>query len=134
MKHTTLAIVLTSAAALLSAPETLAAQQLAIGGPARPVATYEFHFGPREAGFVRKVTVADSAGTLVARAELAPAGQVLPMQVEAVGDDLMLQGQLPDGVLTLVFDRQVAGPEGRDVNGHWYLGRREGQLRGRVQP
>jgi hypothetical protein len=134
MRHTNAAVLIATAAAALSfAPRSVAAQQLTAAATAsvRTVATYDFRNGPRESAFLRTVTVADSAGTLVAKADFAAGGST-PLTVEAIQSDLVLQAETPEGTLTLVLERQADG-DAALVSGKWYLGRREGQLRGRLQ-
>lgn len=135
MRPTTTALIVAVAAAALSfAPRDLSAQQLSLAGrsAARAVATYDFTAGPREQSFLRTVTIADSAGTLVATAEFAPYGTSTPMTVTTIESDLVLQAETAEGTLTLVLGRQADG-DGSLVSGKWFLGRREGQLRGRLQ-
>jgi hypothetical protein len=56
------------------------------------------------------------------------------MDVTVIESNLVLQGQTPDGVLTLVLDRQNEGGAIKLASGTWTLGKASGQLRGRVQP
>ena len=127
---------LTTAAVLAIAAAPLAAQQSnAIPtGTARVVASYDFWNAPRESSFPRTVTVADSAGTLIAHVELAGNAKSIPMTVTVIERNLVLQGQTSDGVLTLVLDRQNEGGVTTLTTGTWTLGKAQGELRGRVQP
>jgi hypothetical protein len=122
--------VLALAAAPLSAQQVQAIAQ----GTTRIVASYDFWNAPQNAAFPRSVTVADSAGTIVARVELGAEQNSVPMTVTVIERNLVLQGQTPDGVLTLVLDRQNEGGETKLSTGTWTLGKAQGQLRGRVQP
>lgn len=123
-----------AAATLTIAASPLAAQQTnAIpDGSGRVVATYGFRNAPRNTAFPRSVTVADSAGTILARVELAGATRSVPMTVTVIESNLVLQGDTPDGVLTLVLDRQNEGGDIKLATGSWTLGRAEGKLRGRA--
>ena len=127
---------LATAAVLAIAAAPLAAQQSnAIPtGAARVVASYDFWNAPRDASFPRSVTVADSAGTIIAHVELAGEASSIPMTVTVIERNLVLQGQTADGVLTLVLDRQNEGGVTKLTSGTWTLGKAQGQLRGRVQP
>lgn len=127
---------LTTAAVLAFAAAPLAAQHSnAIPtGTARVVASYDFWNAPREASFPRTVTVADSAGTLIAHVDLAGNAKSIPMTVTVIERNLVLQGQTSDGVLTLVLDRQNEGGVTTLTTGTWTLGKAQGELRGRVQP
>jgi hypothetical protein len=77
------------------------------------------------------VTVADSAGALVANTRLRGETAVRPLTVSVIESDLVLQGETPEGVLTLVLDRQATGTEPKVTSGRWALGSAEGTLRGR---
>ena len=102
----------------------------------RVVATYQFG-APRYAMAVpaiaipAKVTVADSAGTLVARARLRGETTDRPLAVSVIENDLVLQGETSQGVLTVVLDRQATGTEGKVTSGRWSVGDAQGTLRGR---
>ena len=95
----------------------------------RTVAIYRFP-SPREAGMPAQVTLADSSGQLVAIYRLATARGAGPMMVEVLNSDLVLQGETPSGVLTLVLYRQAAPEVTGAFAGHWSLGDRQGELRG----
>jgi hypothetical protein len=98
---------------------------------ARPVATYHLAAG-RDAGLPARVTVSDSAGALVASYQPAAGGAARALAVAVLDTDLVLQGETPTGLLTLVLDGQAVAPAGR-VTGRWALGDRGGPLRGRVK-
>jgi hypothetical protein len=124
-----------AALTLVSAP--LAAQStnaMPKSGP-RVVATYEFRVGATESSFPRSVTVADSAGTILARVDMGgPIASSIPMTVTVIESNLVLQGETAQGLLTLVLDRQNEGGETKLASGTWTLGRSSGQLRGKSQP
>ena len=131
MRSRILISVLTAAAALGVVASPAAAQQGRSASSVTPrvVATYDFGAKRRAITFPRTVTVADSAGQLVARVALAGAGKELPMTVTVIESDLVLQSETPDGVLTLVLERQNDGGPGSVAPGRWSLGRSEGKLR-----
>ena len=101
-------------------------------GTARVVATYTFADWPRDLALPRLVTVADSAGTIIASAELPGTKRQIPLTVTILNADLMLQGSTADGMLTLVIDRQNEGNGKRVASGRWMLGSAEGTLHGKV--
>ncbi len=123
-----------AAAALTIAASPLAAQATSVlpTGPSRVVAAYDFWNGP-SAAFARSVTIADSAGTIIAKVELANERRSVPMTVTVIESNLVLQGDTPDGVLTLVLDRQNEGGKTTLDSGTWTLGRASGQLRRKAQ-
>ena len=127
---------LAAAAVLAFAAAPLAAQQSnAIpSGTARVVASFDFWNAPRDGAFPRSVTVADSAGTIVAYVDLAGDSKSVPMTVTVIERNLVLQGQTAGGVLTLVLDRQNEGGVTKLTSGTWTLGKAQGTLRGRPQP
>ena len=106
----------------------------AAGAVPRAVATYEVRV--RHAAVPTRVTVADSAGTLVASYRVDGAAAPLPMTVGLRGSDLLLSTDTPDGLLTIVLHQQggAGGAAGDAVTGHWRVGAHGGLLRGRVQP
>lgn len=120
-----------SAAIVLTASTAHAQQGTAVTKRAqRVVATYTLG-APRYAmPFPAIVTVADSAGTLVASARLTGEAQAQPLAVSVIENDLVLQGETAHGILTLVLDKQAAGTEGKVTSGRWALGTTEGKLRG----
>ena len=126
-------LALTAAASLtLGAP--LAAQRTSAipAGAARVVAAYDFRNAPANAAFPRSVTIADSAGAIIARVNFAGTSRSIPMLVTVIDNDLVLQGDTRDGVLTLVLDKQNEGGTSRLTSGTWTLGKAAGTLRGRA--
>jgi hypothetical protein len=126
-----------AAAAALALTAVPAAAQRAKALPStgsRIVASYEFRNSLADASFPRSVTVTDSAGTILARVDMGATASSIPMDVTVIETNLVLQGQTPDGVLTLVLDRQNEGGEIKLTKGTWTLGRNSGQLRGTAQP
>ena len=119
------AVTLSIAASPLAAQQALVAPEL----PARVVASYDLRNSLRELDFPRSVTVADSAGAILARVNVAGSARSIPMTVTVIESDLVLQGLTPGGVLTLVLDRQNEGGETRLATGSWTLGRTQGLLR-----
>jgi hypothetical protein len=98
----------------------------------RTLAVYRFG-ASRLAGMPSQVTVADSAGELVATFRRPGAREAVPMVVDVLGTDITLQGATPSGVLTLVLYGQN-DPDASDVLiGRWTLGDRQGALRGRAE-
>jgi hypothetical protein len=97
----------------------------------RMVAVYQFG-ASHEVGMPTQVTVADSAGRLVAAFRLRDGAAVRPMAVQVVDNDIMLQGQTPWGMLTLVLYSQNDSDAASDLAGAWSLGDRQGELRGRA--
>jgi hypothetical protein len=55
-----------------------------------------------------------------------------PMMVDALATDLMLQGQTPAGLLTLLLYRQNNSDAEDTFVGRWSLGEHGGELRGRT--
>lgn len=131
MRHTFFA--LTAAASLtITAPAAAQRTSAIPAGPARVVATYDFRHAPAGTHFPRSVTIADSAGAILARVDLAGGVRSIPMLVTVIDNNLVLQGDTPDGVLTLVLDRQNEGGSTRLTSGTWTLGKAEGKLVGRA--
>ncbi|MCC6930739.1 MAG: hypothetical protein IT359_17245 [Gemmatimonadaceae bacterium] len=127
-----LALAAASAAVVLSASTAHAQHGLVkTNRSQRVVATYQFG-APRYALAVPvKVTVSDSAGTLVARARVHGEATERPLDVSVIENDLVLQGETAHGVLTLVLERQATGTEGKLTSGRWAVGDAEGTLRAR---
>src|SRR6185369_16979670 len=76
------------------------------------------------------ITVADSAGQLIANFRLANASEVGAMSVDVMGNDIILQGETPRGLLTLVLYRANAADVPSSFIGYWSLGNDEhGELR-----
>jgi hypothetical protein len=97
---------------------------------ARPVAIYQMRASRAE--LPAEVTVADSAGDIVASYRVRGDDAPRPMTISVDGSDLVLRAETRSGPLTLVLDRQN-GDGGRVVTGRWRLGHDGGPLRGRVQ-
>ena len=137
----TISLLPTLAAAVLSAAASPAAAQFAVSEAARPavrrhapvvrtVATYNLA-GSRDAALLARVTVADSAGVLVASYRLPGASVAEPMTVTVLGTDLVLQAETASGVLTLQLFDQNDADVGEPVGGRWALAGQRGELRGR---
>ncbi|MCU0648365.1 MAG: hypothetical protein MUF00_10250 [Gemmatimonadaceae bacterium] len=116
-----LAAVATSAAAQTGAAQTAVA---------RTVASYAFQSAPRDVAFPHSVVVTDSAGTLVAAAFDARRQRQIPLNVTVLQSDLILQGRMADGDLTLILNRGNDGPDSFPPRGIWTLGERQGALVG----
>ena len=139
-----LAVVALSAAALQPA----AAQQDATAGHVRPalrsvrgnpdtaalrtLAVYRFT-ASTIVGLPSQVTVADSAGELVATFRRPGAADALPMVVDVLGRDITLHGATPSGVLTLVLYGENDPDASGALVGRWMVGGREGALRGHAE-
>ncbi len=125
---TTLASALTLT---IAAANPLAAQRTSAmpAGAARVVAAYDFRNSPTDLAFPRSVTVSDSAGTLLARVDVAGENRSIPMTVTVIESTLVLQGETKEGVLTLVLDRQNEGGVTKLSSGTWTLGKYQGELR-----
>ncbi len=128
------AVATAAAFALVSQPLAAQRSSAVAAGNARIVATYDFRTTANSVAFPRTVTVADSAGTILARVAMGTEQRSIPMTVTIIESNLVLQGQTPEGLLTLVLDRQNEGGETKLSSGTWTLGRNSGQLRGTVQP
>ena len=145
MRALTALTVITTAAALSLAARPIAAQQLSLTSKTtialaasadgqRLVATYDFGNSPRDFAFPRRVSVVDSAGTLVAKASMLGDAREVPLTITIMESDLVLQGQTADGVLTLVLENQNEAGEARGgTTGRWILGSIRGTLRMRVR-
>ncbi len=124
---------LTAAASLTLAAPVAAQRSSAIpANTARVVATYDFRNATASTHFPRSVTIADSAGAILARVDLAGTVRSIPMLVTVIDNNLVLQGDTPDGLLTLVLDKQNEGGSTRLSSGTWTLGKAEGKLVGRA--
>jgi hypothetical protein len=98
----------------------------------RTIAVYKFT-ASRILRLPTTITVADSAGQLIANFRLANFANPGAMSVEVMGNDLVLQGETPSGLLTLVLYRQNAADVPSTFVGWWSLGNEEhGDLRGRT--
>lgn len=122
-----------SAAARTASPNALAGGAAEGGseGAPRTLATYRFT-GARDAAMPTQVTIADSAGVLVASFRLPGDRDARPMAVDLTEADLVLQGETPAGVLTLRFYQRGDAVGAGLVAGRWWLGTQDGTLRGRV--
>ncbi|MCU0634148.1 MAG: hypothetical protein MUE41_04680 [Gemmatimonadaceae bacterium] len=112
-------------AAALTAAAPLAAQPATT---ARTVASYAFQSAPRDVAFPRSVTVTDSAGTLVASAFDARNQRQIPLSVTVAQSDLILQGRMAEGDLTLVLNRGNDADAPLPTRGIWTFGERQGTL------
>jgi hypothetical protein len=97
-----------------------------------------YRFARRDAaGLPAEVTLADSAGRLVAAYRLAgdaaggAGGAARAMAVTAAGTDLVLRADTPAGPLTVRLDGQNDGSAAGPVAGRWWLGEARGLLRAR---
>jgi hypothetical protein len=97
----------------------------------RTLATYRFTRA-RDAFMPAEVTIADSAGVLVANFRLPGERAARPMAIDLTASDLVLQGETPAGVLTLRFYEASEVAVTGVVAGRWWLGEQAGTLRGRV--
>ena len=134
---------LTVAVALLSTARPAAAQavqptvrrpdvaSVPAAAPARTLAVYRLgRGGAAPADLPVRVTVADSAGTLVARYLADGVAREAAMAVTVMDTDLVLQAETPSGLLTLVLERQNDAPPS-ELTGRWWLGADAGVLRAR---
>ena len=96
----------------------------------RTLAIYQFD-GSHD-GIPAQVTVADSAGKVVASYRLRGGWAERPMTVEVADSDILLQAQTPRGTLTMVFYQQNDPDAAVPLVGLWSLGTRQGELRGRA--
>jgi hypothetical protein len=107
---------------------------LATSGTVQPRTLAVYRFGASQvAGMPTQVTVADSAGELVANFRRPGARDAVPMVVDVLGTDITLHGATPSGVLTLVLYGQNDPDASGALVGHWALGTRQGELRGRAE-
>ncbi|MEO7712339.1 MAG: hypothetical protein ABIV10_05420 [Gemmatimonadaceae bacterium] len=95
----------------------------------RTIAIYQFD-GSHE-GLPAQVTVADSAGKLVASYRLRDGWADRPMTVAVADSDILLQAYTPRGSLTMVFYQQNDPDAAVPLVGLWSLGTRQGELRAR---
>lgn len=98
----------------------------------RVLARYDFGAPQRLLSFPSTITVADSAGQLVASARVAGTPTTIPMIVHVIESDLILEAATPEGILTVVLDKQAQGGETKLSAGRWSLGKTEGRLRARA--
>jgi hypothetical protein len=85
-----------------------------------------------DANVPARITVADSAGRLVASYQLRNSRVTTPMDIEVLNRDIMLQGETPAGLLTLQLYRLNDSEAASPVAGRWWIGDQQGALRGRV--
>jgi hypothetical protein len=126
------AVVLAGArpAAAQSVARTQARPALAAADAPRALVTYRF-VGPRDDSLPATVTVADSAGALVARYWLPGDGRARALAVEVLDADLVLQGEAPEGLLTLVLVGQNGVAPPAEVTGRWRSATSRGGLHSR---
>jgi hypothetical protein len=97
--------------------------------PLRTLAVYRFTTSSI-AGMPSRVTVADSAGGLVATYSRPDSRDAIPMLVDVLDRDITLHGATPSGVLTLVLFGENDSEPSSTLIGRWTLGDRQGELRG----
>jgi hypothetical protein len=139
MRHTSFYSIL-AAGAMFAAPAPVVAQQpyarLATNSAADPrpitrtLATYDFDSSFE--GMPIRVTVADSAGALVAWFRPRGAGADQPMKVAVADRDILLEGQTARGPFTMVLYEQNDPAYPGTIIGTWTLADRQGELRARV--
>lgn len=133
-----------AAALVVAAGSAAAAQQSSATGYARlasnrtasadarvrKLASYDFDSSFE--GMPTRVTVADSAGTLVA--SFHPRGSRVdqPMKVAVADSDILLEGQTVRGLLTIVLYDQNDPMSAGALLGTWTLGSYQGELRARA--
>ena len=98
----------------------------------RPVGLYRFGWR-HAAGLPSELTVADSAGQLIARYRLGDDRAAHPMTVTVRDTDLLLHAETPSGRLTVRLDDQNGTSAAGPMTGRWWLGDARGTLRGRSQ-
>ena len=135
---------LSLAALAIAAIETASAQSTAASANVRLVAHSADIVAPLQRtiavyqldgsqyGVPAQVTVADSAGKLVASYRLRAGGAERPMKVDVADSDILLQAQTPRGLLTIVFYQQNDTDAALPLIGLWSLGTRQGDLRARA--
>jgi hypothetical protein len=144
--HTSFYSLLTAAALSATAAAPASAQQAAASGYARlaanaaavanhrpgtrTLATYDFDSSLP--GMPSRVTVADSAGTLVA--SFRPRGTAIeqPMKVAIADRDILLEGETARGTLAIALYDQNDPKTAGTILGTWSLGSLQGELRARA--
>jgi hypothetical protein len=136
---------LAAAALCAGVVQPAAAQQVATADYVRPVVrnarAHEDPAQPRTLAVYRfttwsipgmpsQVTVADSAGELVATYRRSDSRNALPMLVDVLDRDITLHGATSSGVLTLVLYGENDSEPSSALIGRWTLGDRQGELRG----
>jgi hypothetical protein len=96
----------------------------------RTLATYDFDSSFE--GMPTRVTVADSAGTLVASFRPRGGRADQPMKVAVADRDILLEGQTARGTLTIVLYEQNDPMSAGSLLGSWTLGSAQGELRART--
>lgn len=99
----------------------------------RAIATYDVTIRLRDARIASRLTVADSAGTLVGTAMIAGDATPVPMLVVVQGTDLVLSADTPRGLLEFVFHGANDWGAGRRVSGQWIFGEEHGTLVGKIR-
>lgn len=120
-----------AAAALAASAAPASAQQDRTDRTPRVIARYDFASAHRNLAFPSTITVADSAGQLVASAKVSGTLAPVPMLVHVIENDLVLEAATPEGILTVILDKQAEGGATKVSAGRWSLGKAEGQLRAR---
>jgi hypothetical protein len=132
-----------TAAALIAATPAVAqranaartvAPVVAPAGAIRTVASYAI-VATGDRNLPSRITVAESAGGLVASYRLPGDRTAHPMMVVVMGSDIVLQAETPAGLLTLeLFDandpRDGVAARGT-AQGRWHLDGKQGELQGR---
>jgi hypothetical protein len=95
----------------------------------RTVAVYRFS-GARNLDMPTRVTVADSAGELVASYQLSGNRGVGPMTIAIRDTALVLRSETRKGLLTLVLYNPETAQVSGAIVGYWTLGEYQGELRG----
>jgi hypothetical protein len=125
----------TPAAAQRVTPSRAVAPVVPAAGNVRPVATYTLSSTSRATRLPEHITVADSAGGLVAYYRMPGDRTAYPMLVVVMGTDLVLQGDTPAGILTLELfeanDPRDAATRGTVPQGRWHVDAQQGTLRAR---
>ena len=139
MRHTSFYPLLV-AALVIAAPAPTTAQptfvRLAARAAADPrtatrtLATYDFN--STFEGMPSRVTVADSAGTIVASFRPRGARADRPMKVGVADRDILLEAETVRGTLTIVLYEQNDPVAAGSVIGSWTLGSAQGELRARA--
>jgi hypothetical protein len=113
------------------APPAASGATVTVDSVVRTVA--RFRFIPRRGlDMPAQITVADSAGVLVASYRRPGAQAASPMMVQILDTDLLLQSETPSGVLTVVLYQQNDPAPAGVTLGRWWLGEQSGELRTRA--
>ncbi len=140
MRHTSFYSLLTAGALVVLAAAPTVAQptfvRLAANTAAEPrsatrtLATYDFNSAFE--GMPTRVTVADSAGTLVASFRPRGARTDRPMKVAVADRDILLEAETVRGTLTIVLYEQNDPVAAGSIIGTWSLANAQGELRARA--